>query len=79
MKKILMILATLVAFTFTCNVQESQAAQEKKVWICASSSAYAYHSNPNCSGLSKCTKGIKQISISEAVRLGRRPCKICYK
>lgn len=48
------------------------------VYICRSKSAYAYHTHV-CGGLSRCRAQISQVSVSEAVRLGYVPCKICYR
>jgi uncharacterized protein YgiM (DUF1202 family) len=50
---------------------------EESVLICDSNSAYAYH-NHNCSGLNRCRHDVVRISIAEARKLGRTPCKICY-
>lgn len=50
---------------------------EAKVYICNSSSAYAYHSG-YCRGLNRCTHSVSRVSISEARNMGYVPCKICY-
>lgn len=47
------------------------------VYICQSSGSKTYH-NKMCSGLSKCTKGIKQLSSYEAQKMGKRECGYCY-
>ncbi len=47
------------------------------VYICNSAGAKTYH-NKMCSGLSRCSKGIKQISISEARARSREECGYCY-
>jgi len=52
--------------------------QQQQVLICDSPNAVAYHAF-ECRGLAKCTHGIVKVSESEAQRLGRRPCKICYE
>ncbi len=49
-----------------------------KVYICLSPNAYAYHSNPNCKGLSRCRHTIVKVSEQEARRRGYRRCRICY-
>ena len=51
---------------------------DEKVLICVSKTAYAYHKE-SCSGFEKCTHETKEITISEAKEMDRKPCKICYK
>ena len=48
------------------------------VYICLSPYAYAYHKNPNCRGLRRCTHTIVKTTEKQAIRKGYRPCKICY-
>lgn len=48
------------------------------VYICTGNSATKYHSNPNCSGLNRCSGTIEEVSTNEAENMGRRPCKRCY-
>lgn len=47
------------------------------VYICQSTGSKTYH-NKMCSGLSKCTKGIKQLSSYEAQKMGKRECGYCF-
>lgn len=47
------------------------------VYICQSRSAYAYHKTA-CSGLARCTHTISKITKAQAIKLGYKPCKICY-
>jgi hypothetical protein len=47
------------------------------VYICQSRSAYAYHAY-ECRGLARCTHGIIKITKAQAIKMGYRPCKICY-
>lgn len=83
MKKFLYVAVTLVmlmlpslgghAIGTECDVRE------RTVYICDSSSAERYHKTKDCRGLRNCRHGIKEITLAEAERLGRTPCKICYK
>lgn len=50
---------------------------QSNVYVCQSKSSKTYHKKM-CSGLSKCTKGIKQVSNYEAQRMGKRECGYCY-
>jgi hypothetical protein len=53
-------------------------AQVDSVLICKSRSAYAYH-RYECRGLKHCTYTIVKLSRAEAVKMGYRPCKVCYR
>lgn len=52
--------------------------KEETVLICDSVNATAYHTH-QCNGLSKCTHEVKTITLSEAKKLGYKPCGFCYK
>lgn len=47
------------------------------VYICRSEHAYAYH-RYSCRGLGNCRAEVSRVSVSDAQRLGYRPCRICY-
>lgn len=47
------------------------------VYVCNSSGAKTYH-NKMCSGLSRCSKGISQVSLQDALRSGKHGCGYCY-
>lgn len=70
MKTLLLTLALLV---FSGNTSQ------KSVYICTGGSSVAYHKSSTCSGLRNCKGSIKEISLQEAEKMNRRPCKICYK
>jgi hypothetical protein len=49
------------------------------VYICISSSSYAYHKDKYCRGLQRCTHEISYVSLEDAQnKYYRKPCKICY-
>jgi len=56
---------------------KNNVASGNSVLICNGSAAYAYHSR-RCSGFNRCTGSESTIKASEAIALGRTPCKICY-
>ena len=78
MRKLLFILFVTIG---TSNISYSALPTIKvlrdSVYICQSKSAYAYH-NYECRGLARCTHGIIKITKAEAIKLGYKPCKICY-
>ena len=70
MKKFIAIISILFLCAFT---------PAGNVYVCVSNTSVAYHSNRNCTGLSRCTHEIKAMSIDDAVKMGKRQCHICYK
>ena len=70
--KITFAVIVLVGFVFTA------CARTDSVFICKSSGAVAFHSR-FCYGLKGCTHPIVKVIAREAVRLGYRACKICYR
>ncbi len=53
------------------------SAGKQTVYICTGPTAYAYHRNPNCSGLNRCGGSIKEVPFSD-IQGRRSPCKKCY-
>lgn len=53
------------------------ASTGKTVYICNGPKSIAYHSTRNCNGLNNCSTTIREITISEANKIGRRACRIC--
>lgn len=47
------------------------------VYICTSQRVYAYHLSRYCSGLNRCSETIKEVTLDEAIRLKKQPCKRC--
>ena len=85
MKKIIILLSFLFLtgniYADFIHLEKINKARQKDavVYVCDSPSAYAYHSNSNCSGLSRCSHGIIKMSEKDAVnKYNRRPCKKCY-
>jgi len=75
-----------------CNqtTQKAQTKQEAapapvevdnspKVYICDSPWAECYHQYRNCEGLENCGRTIKEITLNQAQKMGRRPCGYCAK
>ncbi|HXP49228.1 MAG TPA: hypothetical protein VN922_04695 [Bacteroidia bacterium] len=55
-------------------------AAKSRVYICDSNKAYAYHINPNCSGLAHCRHGVFSTTMDSAINYyGRVACKICAR
>ena len=84
-KYIIPFLALLIAINPIFHIgalitgSSSEGQKNSKVWICTGSSAYAYHSRRNCSGLNSCKGSIRQVTLDEAVKkYHRKPCKKCW-
>ena len=84
MKHLLILISffSLTAFAAPKHSVHKHAVHAKAqtyVYVCNSSRAYAYHIDPNCSGLNRCTHGISKITLEEAQQMGRTPCRICTR
>jgi hypothetical protein len=49
------------------------------VYICQGPYSKVYHKSNDCRGLSNCSTKIIKVTLEEAVKMGRRPCKIEYR
>jgi len=72
-----LISSIVILLLFTSPACSQSQADTAKVLICNSSTAYAYHSH-YCSGLNRCTHSVSKVKVSEAVKLGRSACEVCY-
>lgn len=81
MKKLLLFTMLVLGGSIMTGIQAGQesAQDAPKVYICQGSKSACYHSNPNCSGLRRCSTELKAITLDEAKKMGRRPCKVCCK
>ena len=65
-------------------VKESACAEAKAttgetyVYICTGSSSTRYHARSNCRGLGGCKATISKVTLQDAEKKGRTPCKICF-
>ena len=67
-------------FILLSSLSFSFAPATTQVWVCVGGSAYAYHSNENCSGFRHCNHVMKTTTLDSAVRVyKRKPCKECYR
>jgi len=78
------VLAFMIAAHLSCSLSASEnkdAPNKRKsenVYVCIGKSATRYHNTYYCRGLSNCRADIEEVSVAEAKRKGRTPCKICY-
>jgi hypothetical protein len=63
-----------LSFIFLSFMQSSN----EKVYVCDSKTSKVYHCKKDCKELQKCTDEIIYITIDNAEKMGKKPCKICY-
>lgn len=87
MKKLLSLLLLFCLVSVVSDARAPRAStvhpvivpKEAYVYICISSSSYAYHSNRDCRGLNRCTHEIRKVTLEDAKdKYSKKPCKICY-
>lgn len=49
-----------------------------KVYVCTGPQSKCYHKTTKCRGIRSCSDDIKEVTLKEAQKMGRRACKICY-
>ena len=83
MKKVCCIIVSLfilpAVFAEDSRGVNSIDAEQNTVYVCTGGSSKRYHKYRSCFGLNNCGGQIKEVSLQEAKRIGRTPCKICYK
>lgn len=63
---------------FTAPTAPAKAKTEY-VYLCEGPYSKVYHKSPECRGLSNCSTRIYKVTLEEAQKLNRRPCKIEYR
>lgn len=73
MKRLLyLVTATILSFSFAFTPAAktkhhvTTVAAKDSVYICNSSTSYAYHSNEYCRGLNRCSHGVLKVSLTDA-------------
>jgi hypothetical protein len=80
MNKFLKIALITILIACTSAIEKPGTELQNKVYICVSSTAYAYHWTESCRGLQRCTHRIIAVTLDEAKNTyQRRACGICYK
>jgi len=65
----LMLIATVALMSFSGG---------RTAFVCMSDTSVAYHATKRCKGLYKCSHEIREMTESEAKKLGKRPCHLCW-
>jgi len=61
------------------EVAPVEVDNSSKVYICDSPWAECYHRYSDCEGLELCNRSIKEITLNQAQKMGRRPCGFCER
>lgn len=69
MKKIFSLLLITLVFTSFTMIQS-------EVYICKGGSSKVYHKSDKCRGLKFCSTNVDKVSEVDAIKLGRRNCKL---
>lgn len=64
---------------FTGFRPEPNLHKVEYVFVCEGPKSVVYHKSEDCGGLSHCSTKIYKVTLGEAIRMGRRPCKIEYR
>ena len=95
MKKIILLLSAVAVLSCSDSKQPQRDAdgailkngqfydnreeETNMVYICTGKTAHAYHSTDDCYGIQSCKGDIEEVSLDEAVDMGRTPCHYCHK
>jgi hypothetical protein len=52
---------------------------QSKVYICNGVKSKVYHKSNTCNGLNRCAAKVSPVSERQAIKMGRRKCRIEYK
>ncbi len=81
MKKSVLVLLFLLAGWLATPAVEVQPLNsgDVMVYICTGSSSKRFHRTTRCRGLDNCKGSVIKVTLAEAKRKHRTPCKLCYK
>lgn len=70
LKAMILLFFELLFFT-SCSTYE---VERRYVYVCNGKKSYAYHYNPYCRGLNRCSTALEKITEKEAIKRKRRLC-----
>ena len=79
MKKFLLLGACVVFSVTTPASTTHSETSTKQVYICTGKSAKVFHYDKDCYGLGNCKATIKSVDLNYAIKIGRKPCRICVQ
>jgi hypothetical protein len=78
-KSFMPLIVSLLLFTGFRPAPVNPHPRVEYVYVCEGPKSVVYHKSENCGGLSHCSTKIYKVTLEEAVKMGRRPCKIEYR
>ena len=78
MKHVFIVLISLFLSAFSTAETLPYAGEQSKVIVVMSSGSYAYHKTRDCSAVRRAKHPVKEVTLDEAKKMGRKPCRICY-
>lgn len=66
----------ILSLTIITLVFSSFTMVQSDVYICKGGSSKVYHKSEKCRGLKFCSTNVDKVSEDDAIKLGRRKCKI---
>ena len=69
----------LSLFLFMGSMPAPGKYKVEYVYVCERPRSVVYHKSEHCSGLSRCSTATYKVTLEEAIKMGRRPCKIEYR
>jgi hypothetical protein len=73
------VLVSVLMLTSFTPVHRVSVKDPVYVYLCEGPASKVYHASPDCRGLSRCSTKIYKVTLAEAQKMGRRPCKIEYR
>jgi len=81
MKLVLIFILIFLSYDGSAQKGNNAVSINKKdelVYLCTGYWASAYHKNSKCDGILSCKQTIVKINKTEALKKGRKSCKMCY-
>lgn len=66
----------ILSFTIITLLFSSFTMFQSNVYVCKGGSSKVYHKSEKCRGLKFCSTNVDKVSEEDAVKLGRRKCKL---
>ncbi len=74
-----MFLSLVVSLLLFANFMSPHTGKAEYVYLCEGPYSKVYHKAEDCRGLSNCSTRIYKVTLEEAIKEGRRACKIEYR
>ena len=72
-------LALLLGSLLVTGLKPAAFPKTDYVYLCEGPYSKVYHKSPDCRGLSHCSTKVVKVTLDEAIKQGRRACKIEYR